>query len=753
MSSVAKDAFTSTFSKPLPWLAVIVIPLIVLIFGMLYSTTFIDPTERLKELPVAIVNLDEGTYVDGEQKNYGDELVDSIQEQDSALWTVEDESIVEEGLENSDYFMAVVIPSDFSESVAAGETGEPEQAEVVFYKNSRKNYLLSSISSNMENAIEQAVDEQIAEQYATALADGLAEAQDGFADAADGAEELVDGLTTADDGADALAEGADELVQATASLVSGADTLADGADELASGLDELEEASTTLSEGMGTLADGLLDLSAQSGTLTDASSAVTSGLSSLQAGSSEFLTSVESSMTALDESLGGLTGDEALAAAQSAYEQALQQYAIAIAYATATGGDASAVDTTELTAAVTTLAQVSAAVGSYEALEQIQDGYAELAAGITTLSSQYASLDAGIASYTSAADVLAEAAASASSGASSLVAGVQSAHDGAETLASGADALETGSTQLDAGVYELAAGIAELAEGLVDARDGASVLQDGLDDGETTIGQSLTTSSENMGAYVADPVTMTDDVYGELDSFGFGLSPLFLTLSLWLGSLLMFFIFKPYPSCELLAAGRARAIFCRWPAYLVFAVFNAAAALLAAAIVGIPCESWPLLAATLLCASFSFMCIMQFLNLFDIVGKAIAIVLVIFQLVFCSGTFPAELGTDIAQAVGPCLPFYYSIDAIREIMSGTLPGAVAGDIGMLLAFAAGAVVLSLAMYPLGMRMKRAQDETTVREITGMGIDDIRARCGTPSAPAEDDALVNVHGRAAETTAA
>lgn len=79
---------------------------------------------------------------------------------------------------------------------------------------------------------------------------------------------------------------------------------------------------------------------------------------------------------------------------------------------------------------------------------------------------------------------------------------------------------------------------------------------------------------------------------------------------------------------------------------------------------------------------------------------------------------PAILGTDFAQTVGPCLPFYYSIDAFREIMSGGVTDVALQNMEVLFAFGAGALVLSLVAYPLALKMKKRRDREAVKDITG-----------------------------------
>lgn len=187
---------------------------------------------------------------------------------------------------------------------------------------------------------------------------------------------------------------------------------------------------------------------------------------------------------------------------------------------------------------------------------------------------------------------------------------------------------------------------------------------------------------------------------------------------MWLGALLIFFILSPFPSREHLDANRFAAVFGRWPAYLVFSVAEGAVVFAGSLVLDLPLTSTGMFALIIGADCFTFMCIMQLLNLFDTPGKAVSVLLVVFQLVCCSGTLPVELGTNFAQAVGPFLPFYYSIDALREVMSGGVTATILKDLGMLATFAAGSAVLTLLAYPKALALKRMRDAATVEEITG-----------------------------------
>jgi len=92
-------------------------------------------------------------------------------------------------------------------------------------------------------------------------------------------------------------------------------------------------------------------------------------------------------------------------------------------------------------------------------------------------------------------------------------------------------------------------------------------------------------------------------------------------------------------------------------------------------------------------------------SVFGNVGKAMAIVLLVLQLGGAGGTFPIQLAPAFFRAIHPFLPFTYGIGLMREAVGGILWDAALEDMGRLCAFAAGALIVGLAL-------KRPMDRLT-----------------------------------------
>ena len=260
-------------------------------------------------------------------------------------------------------------------------------------------------------------------------------------------------------------------------------------------------------------------------------------------------------------------------------------------------------------------------------------------------------------------------------------------------------------------------GLEQARDGLQEASEGSGKLADGASpasEGITTLSSGA--SSDDMGAYVADPTSVNEEKYGSLDYYGQGFSPFFMTTSLWLGALIIFFVIEPlWPKSR--HAGCLRTVVGRLPFYALVCAFEAAAVALFAWGIGVldaHSASPLLLFAYALGVSLSFMLIMQFLNMtLGVIGKALAVLTLIFQLACSGGTLPVDLGQSFVAALNPFLPFTYAIDGFREVITYANGATIAVDLGTTVAFGLAFFVLSLATWGFAERRRDAEMKSTL----------------------------------------
>ena len=148
------------FKNKIVWLAPILALVIIFIFSL---TLFPSVQAQPKNLPIAIVNEDQGVELPGQPKlNVGNSIVEMIQttagavkgEEPAVKWViVESNEEVQKGLDAQQYYAALVFPKDFSAKQVSLQTPEPAIPEVQIYINQGMNTAASTIAGQVLNGV------------------------------------------------------------------------------------------------------------------------------------------------------------------------------------------------------------------------------------------------------------------------------------------------------------------------------------------------------------------------------------------------------------------------------------------------------------------------------------------------------------------------------------------------------------------------------------------------------------------------
>ena len=112
------------------------------------------PYDNTGNIPIAVVNKDQGAMAVGESFNIGNSLVESLESNDDMKWTFTDEQSAIDGVNASDYYGAIIIPEDFSQSLTTIlSSTEPTKPTFDFYINEKKNPIAPIITSKAAGAI------------------------------------------------------------------------------------------------------------------------------------------------------------------------------------------------------------------------------------------------------------------------------------------------------------------------------------------------------------------------------------------------------------------------------------------------------------------------------------------------------------------------------------------------------------------------------------------------------------------------
>ena len=316
-------------------------------------------------IPVAVVNLDQGTEGSGgESINYGEELVESLEDSGELAWSAMDEDTALEGLGSGAYALIVKIPADYSERVASLDGSSPQRAQLQIISSGSENILATREGSAALKQVQTKLRADLGEDYLLRVLNGVSG--------------QASSLTLTADGAVMLDEAYDALEQGTDTIATTLDQTAQGADALAEGIDGIAAGATAAGTGAQALADGMATTGEQLGALSEGAQGVSTGLDMV----SSQLGTIGSGVYAMGGELQTLAGtlranaEELPAALELMPQIGAQTSALSEALSGMTGARE------DVQAAGSALAQ--AAEGAQDSLDAVQEGSAALAQALTS---------------------------------------------------------------------------------------------------------------------------------------------------------------------------------------------------------------------------------------------------------------------------------------------------------------------------------------------------------------------------------
>jgi putative membrane protein len=703
-------------------LAVAVVCLVPLLYGALYLWAFWNPYQRLDQLPVALIMSDKPVRSAGHTLHVGADLERQLRKSHSFAWHVVSAADAAEGLQNGRYYMTLTVPANFSSRLAHANDDHPLTAELVVQTNESTNLLASQIGGRVFTEVRASLAEATSRRYLdqiffglTNLRDGMVHASSGtgrlasaLGKASTGSRQLSGGLSSASSGARSLRGGLSKLSSGASNLHAGVAKAATGAGRLAAGVRTAGAGARSVASGSRTVAVGTQSLSASliklnnlCGTLKSASSRLVGGASQVADGtSSAAARGADAAHASSSLSTGAGQLQTTLAAYSQAHPDAADdatfRSALAAASEVSTGLAQLSADLNAAEPGLKTLAIGAASVGT--GAQQLAAGMSGYSAAIGRAARGASQLSGGAERLSSGAVKLADGVAATRGATRQLAAGTGSLATGSAQLAAAAAQANNGSASLAAGVQKLAAGGATLRLGLGRAAAGGATLASQLKRGVAGIPVLTPVARRARAAMMSAPVSMSTTRVHQVPNYGTGFAPYFIPLALWVGALMAFFLVRPLGGRALASTVSDRSVVLAglWPGVVITCLQTVV--MLAVLEIGLglrPVQPLALYAFALV-AALAFTSILQLLSAaLGTAGKFVAVVLLMLQLTSSAGTFPIETAPRFFRVINPLLPMTYVVSGLRQAISGGSIAAVATNAGILLVYAAGAVLLTM----------------------------------------------------------
>ena len=214
--------------------------------------------------------------------------------------------------------------------------------------------------------------------------------------------------------------------------------------------------------------------------------------------------------------------------------------------------------------------------------------------------------------------------------------------------------------------------------------------------------------AENNPSKIADflssPITVKEvDVYGET-TFGAGLTPFYTVLAIWVGALLSCALlsvqFEPH-EIDGVKVNLKQKHFGKMLLFLCLSIIQAMIITLGDVfLLGVKPVDFPLMLgmAALTAVTFTVI-IFTLVSLFGNVGKAIAVVMMVFQIAGAGGIYPIQTNPKIFGMLAPLWPFSYAIEYFREAIAGPVWSSVLYNVRAMCIFIGAFLLLAILKKP------------------------------------------------------
>lgn len=598
-----------------------VVLIIPFIYSFFYLKAYWNPygEGNLDNLPVAIVNEDEGTK--------GDILVNTLKDKNTLKLDIVNSDEANDGLYDKTYYAVITIPKDFSSSMESAGSNEKKHPTITYSPNQKSNYLASQIIDKVILNVELSLDNQINAEIDGNLTDKL--------------NQVPESLDTISSGLEKLENGTKELASGSATLDKGVNTLnskyvtyTKSFSAVVKGNDTLYKSFKDLNDGINTLADSTKNLS----DITSKASDLVSGVEKLATNNNNLNTGVNNYVTSVNGTLD--FSKSAALAIKQIYEQSGntddQLYKTAVYLLSTNSFDT-------LKTSGSSLAKNSDAINTnMDALNKNVQTFGQSLTDISKLGSAVTKLQ-----------------------------------DGSNKIFTGMSTINSGLTELNKANTQISSGLKELNDGSSKISSGANTLNSSVASAKSELDKNIKETKDelklldDLKEYSENPVVVDTQEVNKVSSYGTAFSPFFISIALWVGALMMYIVLyydkeERFAKLSINNKNHLQRTLC----YHGLATLSGIVlGILLNLLLDFEITNYFLYYISLVLVANTFVAIMEFLIVnFKDVGKFIALILLVLQLAAAGGTFPIETVTHGFRFLHNFLPMTYTINLFKECL-------------------------------------------------------------------------------------
>lgn len=129
------------------------------VYALLNIQASWDPYSKVNtsRMPIAVVNNDEGSTINGKSVNVGTQIVQELKKNHRIHWIFINDWQGNDGLDQGKYYSLIEIPDDFSSRLATLVTSSPQKPNIIYKSNEKLNAAATKITGQAEDTLAQEI--------------------------------------------------------------------------------------------------------------------------------------------------------------------------------------------------------------------------------------------------------------------------------------------------------------------------------------------------------------------------------------------------------------------------------------------------------------------------------------------------------------------------------------------------------------------------------------------------------------------
>lgn len=605
-----------------------------------------NPYDNTGNLPIAVVNKDEGLKILNEDINMGSLLVDSLKSNTAMKWIFTDEEDAKANVDKGKYYGVIILPEDFTSKIATLFDGtEIVKPQFDFYVNQKKNPIapiivnkaIGTIETNLDQAFVNAIVYKVMNtaEEVDIVSEGTATTSDVITKLRN-TNKSIEQLRVTLNTIELAADSTGNALASVKDLLPTVNNIADSSVKNISNMKEIISSFNGTYENVTTNVGLIIDAT------TTASSNINSAINSIsiEDNKDEILKDLNNLLNVLTKLNSILDSLDSTPGVSLTKLKELVQQAIN--------------DVNQMIKDVNTMDE--------NALKDLKLKADELNKKLQEIKTQYnnttkPALDKAFSSVSSSITNVTNTV-------SSLNTALGKSDTALESTIKALDSTGKLTTNIDIILVGLENDINKIISTLGGASESELYLK---------ILNLLENTPNDVADFISTPIATNEiDLY-EIESYGSKMAPFYTVLASWVGCTLLVSILKTdiKKDKKIGEIKPYQAFFGRFILFSILAMLQGLVIGIGDIIMGVQVINIPLFLLTTTLTSLVFMLIVYSLTIsFGKVGEATAVVIMVLQVAGSGGTFPIELLPAFFQKLQPIMPFYPAMNALRETIGG-----------------------------------------------------------------------------------